>query len=83
MAVWIILSRTNFVVLADSFPVGNSEYVKQFLLQYSMLRSKEGFILRHDSLQVPMDLSSIAPEHVMGGMNAQMLNQPGTHCYSL
>ncbi|KAI5078365.1 hypothetical protein GOP47_0006036 [Adiantum capillus-veneris] len=59
------------------FPVGNSEYVKQFLLQYSMLRSKEGFILRHDSLQVPMDLSCIASERLMGGPNMQMLNQPG------
>lgn len=59
------------------FPVGNSEYVKQFLLQYSMLRSKEGFILRHDSLQVPMDLSFIAPELVFGGAKTQMLNQSG------
>ncbi|BBN06188.1 protein MpRWP1 [Marchantia polymorpha subsp. ruderalis] len=32
------------------FPVGNAEYVKQFLLQYSLLRRKEGFVLRHDSL---------------------------------
>ncbi|XP_024532862.1 uncharacterized protein LOC9650160 isoform X2 [Selaginella moellendorffii] len=31
------------------FPVGNAEYVKQFLLQYSLLRRKEGFVLRHDS----------------------------------
>ncbi|KAJ7541393.1 hypothetical protein O6H91_10G057700 [Diphasiastrum complanatum] len=32
------------------FPVGNAEYVKQFLLQYSLLRRKEGFVLQHDSL---------------------------------
>ncbi|KAH7285679.1 hypothetical protein KP509_33G040700 [Ceratopteris richardii] len=59
------------------FPVGNSEYVKQFLLQYSMLRNKEGFILRHDSLQVPMDLSCITSERMMGGASMQMLNQSG------
>ncbi|KAH7287029.1 hypothetical protein KP509_32G033900 [Ceratopteris richardii] len=59
------------------FPVGNSEYVKQFMLQYSMLRSKEGFILRHDSLQVPMDLSCIGSERLMGGGNMQLLNQQG------
>ena len=42
-----------------------------------MLRGKEGFVLRHDSLQVPMDLSCIAPERVMGGVNTQTFNQPG------
>eukprot|EP00249_Psilotum_nudum_P001792 c14469_g1_i1 orf=45-1067(-) len=41
------------------FPVGNAEYVKQFLLQYSLLRGKEGFVLQHDSFQVPTtDLGS-------------------------
>ncbi|KAG0598536.1 hypothetical protein M758_12G082400 [Ceratodon purpureus] len=49
------------------FPVGNAEYVKQFLLQYSLLRRKEGFVLRHDSLAsggLGMGMSS---ERVMGG----------------
>ncbi|KAJ7545642.1 hypothetical protein O6H91_08G004200 [Diphasiastrum complanatum] len=37
------------------FPVGNAEYVKQFLLQYSLLRRKEGFLLRHDSFSPAID----------------------------
>ncbi|XP_002983687.2 protein NLP1 [Selaginella moellendorffii] len=40
------------------FPVGNAEYVRQFLLQYSLLRRKEGFVLRHDSLSAGVDQGS-------------------------
>lgn len=43
----------------DRFPVGNAEYVKQFLLQYSLLRRKEGFVLRHDSLSAGTQLASL------------------------
>ncbi|BBN06194.1 protein MpRWP1 [Marchantia polymorpha subsp. ruderalis] len=42
------------------FPVGNAEYVKQFLLQYSLLRRKEGFVLRHDSLSAGTEGSCLS-----------------------
>ncbi|KAH9318153.1 hypothetical protein KI387_019922, partial [Taxus chinensis] len=32
------------------FAMVNTDYVKQFLFQYSLLRRREGFILHHDSL---------------------------------
>ncbi|XP_024358583.1 uncharacterized protein [Physcomitrium patens] len=47
------------------FPVGNAEYVKQFLLQYSLLRRKEGFVLRHDSLA----------SHASGGLGIGMSSE--------
>ncbi|KAG0582545.1 hypothetical protein M758_3G067600 [Ceratodon purpureus] len=62
------------------FPVGNAEYVKQFLLQYSLLRRKEGFVLRHDSLAshgsggLGMGMSS---ERIMGANTGCLPKQMG------
>ncbi|XP_002993553.2 uncharacterized protein LOC9663395 isoform X1 [Selaginella moellendorffii] len=46
---WSSRLLTPCLFVLCRFPVGNAEYVKQFLLQYSLLRRKEGFVLRHDS----------------------------------
>uniref|UniRef100_A0A7I4CRH2 Uncharacterized protein n=1 Tax=Physcomitrium patens TaxID=3218 RepID=A0A7I4CRH2_PHYPA len=62
------------------FLVANAEYVKHFLLQYSLLRRKEGFVLQHDSLAshgsggVGMGMSS---ERVMGANGRCISKQIG------
>ncbi|KAH8937246.1 hypothetical protein BDL97_16G017200 [Sphagnum fallax] len=65
------------------FPVGNAEYVKQFLLQYSLLRRKEGFVLRHDSLCTGGDgrLTSmgVASEGMMNTLARRMPKHMGSH----
>lgn len=49
--------------------------MKQFLLQYSLLRRKEGFVLRHDSLASGgMGMSS---ERVMGANSGCFPKQMG------
>ncbi len=65
------------------FPVGNAEYVKQFLLQYSLLRRKEGFVLRHDSLCTGGDgrltSMSVASEGMMNTLARRMPKHMGSH----
>lgn len=62
------------------FPVGNAEYVKQFLLQYSLLRRKEGFLLRHDSLSTSSDAGSglsIDSDGVVNASGSRLPKQMG------
>ncbi|CAM6051481.1 unnamed protein product [Sphagnum compactum] len=65
------------------FPVGNAEYVKQFLLQYSLLRRKEGFMLRHDSLCTGGDGRltgmGVASEGMMNTLARRMPKHMGSH----
>lgn len=56
----ISIYHSWFLLAAHRFPVGNAEYVKQFLLQYSLLRRKEGFVLRHDSLSAGTEGSCLS-----------------------
>lgn len=59
---WIKLE----ILYCGRFPVGNADYVKLFLLQYSLLRRKEGFVLRHDSLASGGLGINMSPEQIMG-----------------
>lgn len=67
--------RTKLILeLYGRFPVGNAEYVKQFLLQYSLLRRKEGFVLRHDSL------ASLATGGIGLGMTSERVMNASAGC---
>ncbi|GLJ48884.1 hypothetical protein SUGI_1031000 [Cryptomeria japonica] len=64
------------------FAMANTDYVKQFLFQYSLLRRREGFILHYDSL-CPYHDPIYFNQHSASGFYNQPLQQPYLNPYDL